>query len=82
MATASIESRPSSVGSVATPMVIPCTSRMTIWSAPRWMRALRKMGASSVPCHWALPMKLPPTASETQVSVMSRSIMGFLTRSS
>ena len=82
MATASIESRPSRIGSVATPMVIPCTSRMTIWSAPRWMPALRRIGASSVPCHRALPMKLPPTASETQVRVMSRSIMGRRIRSS
>ena len=82
MATASIESRPSRTGSVATPMVIPLTSRITIWSAPTWMPALRKMGARSVPCQRALPMKLPPTASETQVSVMSRSIMGCRIRSS
>ena len=34
MPTASRDSRPSMTGSVATPMVMPLTSRMTIWSAP------------------------------------------------
>ena len=34
MPTASMDARPSITGSVATPMVMPLGSRMTIWSAP------------------------------------------------
>ena len=47
MPTASIDFRPSMTGSVATPMVIPLTSRMTIWSAPDCIPASRSTSASS-----------------------------------
>jgi len=56
MPTASMDARPSITGSVATPMVIPLTSRITIWSAPVWIPALRSRSASSVPSQRALPM--------------------------
>ena len=56
MPTASSDVRPSMTGSVATPMVIPLTSRMTIWSAPDCIPASRSRSARSTPCQRALPM--------------------------
>ncbi len=76
MPTASSDFRPSMTGSVATPIVIPLTSRMTIWSAPDCIPASRSTSARRMPCQRALPMYPPPTASETQVRVTSCSTMG------
>ena len=74
--TASSDARPSMTGSVATPRFIPLTSRMTIWVAPFCTPASLSRSASSAPCHRALPMKPPPTPSETQHRVTSWSIIG------
>lgn len=86
MPRASIASRPSMTVSTGVPMVMPSTERVMIWLAgpPRdggFTPASRSRSASRTPIHRALPTYGPPTSLDTQVRVMSRSMISRRNRS-
>ena len=83
MPIAIIASRPSRATESGVEIVMPSTSVERIWSAlVESMPALASTSASGMPSHRADPMYGPPTSFDTQVRVMSRSIVGIAASSS
>ena len=78
---ASIASRPSITTDTGEPAVQPSDERLTNWSEPAATPASASRSRSGTPIQRAEPAYWPPTSLDTQVRVMSRSIIGRARRS-
>ncbi len=81
MAIAIIASLPSSRTASGVLAVKPSTEELSTWSAAAFGWARRSRSATRTPRNRVLPQYGPPIGLETQVRVMSRSIIGIASNS-